>query len=287
LKTAPAISLVVCTIGRVAELERLFRSLREQVFRSFEVILVDQNPDDCINHFLAQFVPRFAVTHLKSEPGLSRARNVGMQQAKGKLVGFPDDDCWYAANTLKNIAEYFTREEHVHILLGRTIDENGIESVSPFRGSSGAVSKRNVWRSGNSNTLFVRYQTARQIGFDESLGAGAATPFKSGEETDFVLRALSRGKRAFFDRQLVVFHAQTDVRIGPAQLVRAQSYSTGFGHVLRKHHYGIGYLLFRVTRSMARCLTSAIMLDVGTAKYKWAWAVGTLGGYFHSETNHL
>ncbi|HVJ76839.1 MAG TPA: glycosyltransferase family A protein, partial [Hyphomicrobium sp.] len=36
------ISLIVCTLGRTETLERLLNSLRQQTYRRFEIILVDQ-----------------------------------------------------------------------------------------------------------------------------------------------------------------------------------------------------------------------------------------------------
>lgn len=279
-KTDPAVSLIVCTIGRDWELERLFTSLARQRFSSFEVILVDQRPDDRLGKMILRYGAHFSITHVRSVPGLSKSRNVGLRSARGDVIGFPDDDCWYDTMTVDHVMRLFDQESHVDVLLGRTIDQCGIESLSPFRKSSGLVTRMNVWRSGNSNTLFARAATARRLGFDESLGVGASTPFKAGEETDFVLRALALGRRVLFERDLVVRHAAADARIGPEQLSRARAYSVGIGHVLRKHRYSSGYLFYRTARSLARCLTSAATFDLARARYKFIWTVGILRGYF-------
>jgi glycosyltransferase involved in cell wall biosynthesis len=46
-------SLIVATIGRTAELRSLFESPAVQTHRDFEVIVVDQNPDDRVVQTLA------------------------------------------------------------------------------------------------------------------------------------------------------------------------------------------------------------------------------------------
>lgn len=277
---APVASLIVCTIGRARELDRLFASLAQQSLRRFEVILVDQNPDDRLRAIVARHERQFAITHLKSEKGLSKARNAGLPWGNGAFIGFPDDDCWYEPTTLADVAQFFSDEPGFDIVSGRTLDQRGFESLSSFRRTSGPISRSNIWRSGNSSTLFVRRDVALRVAFDETLGVGAATPFKSGEESDFVLSAMALGKRAFFDRRLIVRHEQVDAQIGAPQLKRAWDYSAGFGYVLRKHDYGLFYLAYRLLRSLARCSMAAMALDLVQTRYRLTWTLGTLRGYF-------
>src|SRR2546427_827401 len=94
-------SLVQATLGRTGELARFLRELDQQTYRSFELIVVDQNPDQRLAPILAPYESRFPVFHVRSEKGLSRARNVGMRQIGGDVVAFPDDDCWYPPHLLE------------------------------------------------------------------------------------------------------------------------------------------------------------------------------------------
>ena len=88
----PSFDLVVATVGRVDELERLLGSLERQTHRGFTVLVVDQNDDDRLRPLLAAH-PALDIAHLRSAPGLSRARNAALGAADGGLVAFPDDDC--------------------------------------------------------------------------------------------------------------------------------------------------------------------------------------------------
>jgi len=277
----PTISLIVCTIGRSEKLERLFVSLSIQNCADFEIIVVDQNPDGFLTPIINNYRDKLTLTVVKSERGLSKARNIGLKLAKGDIVCFPDDDCWYRPSTLEDAVKYLAENPDVDILLGKTVDSNGYNSLSAFRDSSGTVSKWNLWSSGNSNTLFIRREGAQLVGnFDEDLGVGAATRFQSGEESDFILRALALGKRAFFYDGLLIHHEQVDEQIGDTQIKRAQKYSLGFGRVLRKHQFGLPYLLYRTARSCLRALISLAFLNLSQARYKIAWALGTWQGYF-------
>ena len=100
-------SLVMATLGRSVEIERLFNSLVNQTYKNFEVIVVDQNEDDRVVKLVEQFRDRLEFVYVHSEKGLSRARNVGLKHIHGDLVAFPDDDCWYHPDVLAHVAGRF------------------------------------------------------------------------------------------------------------------------------------------------------------------------------------
>ncbi len=279
-KPAVAISLIVCTIGRAQELTRLFHSLAAQSAGDFEVVVVDQNSEGFLAPVLKAFTGQLRLKRVRSERGLSRARNIGLAQAEGGLVCFPDDDCWYPPDAIEKVVGFFRDHRDVDLLLGRTLDQEGRESLSDYRPDSGPVSKENVWVSGNSNTLFVRRAVTDRVHFDEALGVGAATPFQSGEETDFVLTALQSGKRAFFARDCVIHHDQVDATIDARFVARVRGYSAGYGRVLRKHGYPFYYLYYRIGRALAGMLIAAVMFDRPQIKLRWVWVAGALRGYF-------
>src|SRR5271168_3016732 len=95
-------SLIVATIGRTEEFGFLLQSLAEQTFRDFELIVVDQNSDDRLIPFLEHWNGTVAglantpgslsaIIHLRCAPGVSRARNLGLQYCTGEILAFPDD----------------------------------------------------------------------------------------------------------------------------------------------------------------------------------------------------
>jgi glycosyltransferase involved in cell wall biosynthesis len=275
------LSLVLCTLGtRRKQLERLFDSLEGQVLKGFEIILVDQNLPGHLDDMVQSRSERLALKHVRSNRGLSLARNVGMCHATGEIVGFPDDDCWYLPDTLMRVADCFQQNPRIGILLGRTIDQFGAPSLSPLRKQSGAVTKRNVWTSGNSNTLFVRRSAIPDHGgFDEGIGVGAPTRFQSGEETDFILNLMRHDACAVYISDLKICHEQVQ-RVGVAQeLKRAWSYSLGFGYVLKKHNFGHAYLTYRLGRSLFRAGLAVIGLRPIYGLSRLVWGAGTLVGY--------
>lgn len=273
-------SLVVCTVDRFDQLERLFRSLAEQRHRDFEVILVDQNLDDRLHGLIDHFSPVFTIRHLSSPKGLSRARNNGMAVAQGDYVCFPDDDCWYEADTLAAAAALFAAHPELAIVTGRTLDADGLASVSPTGDTRRRLTRWNYLKCGNSNGIFVRRAALADIGgFDEDLGVGSESPFQSGEEADFLLRALAAGKRAMFFPELIVHHDQVTSEYGPRQVERARKYGRGFGALMRKQAFPLYYVCYRLLRPVAGWLAALARLNFDAARYKRGWLVGILEGY--------
>lgn len=270
------ISLVVCTVGRSIPLARLLRSFRRQRCEDLEIVLVDQNAPGHLDSLLAEFND-LPIRRIYSERGLSRARNKGLEQARGTIVGFPDDDCWYGAGFVERVRRFFDENPNIGVVTGRTIDANGCESVSKHLPHRMLISKTTVFQAGNSNTLFLRSSVLRDVtGFDEALGIGAR--FGSGEETDLLLRALAAGHIVAYEPGLTVFHQQSAL-LPDDQLRRTRSYAPGFGRVLRKH-YGPGVLGVRVTRAVAGSLAALLRGDRAGSGARQAWARGVLAGYF-------
>ena len=62
----PEFSLIVTTKDRTRELADLLQSLDRQRFRSFELIVSDQNADDRLLPVLAPFRQQFPLRHIRS-----------------------------------------------------------------------------------------------------------------------------------------------------------------------------------------------------------------------------
>ena len=66
---------------------------------------VRQNLYGRLQNIIASFSDRFTIIHLTSPLGLSRVLKVGIKKitGDGDIVGFPDNDCWYPRDLLKNV----------------------------------------------------------------------------------------------------------------------------------------------------------------------------------------
>lgn len=269
-------SLVLGTMGRSVELQRFLQSLAAQSHSQVQLIIVDQNQDDRVGEVLQRVHLDCEVCHLRSAPGLSHARNVGLSVAHGDVVAFPDDDCWYPPNLLQEVEEILSTTPHLDGVTGSSWDEHGRPSGGRLAAKSGPIDLFDVWAKGISYTIFLRKGVCDAVGtFDETLGVGAGTAFGSGEETDYLIRALKAGKQLSYFSQLRVFHPNKE---DDRSAEKSYKYGAGMGRVLSKHEYP---LLFRIRSVLKPAVGSAWALlgvDRPLVHVRWSRCVGRIAG---------
>ncbi len=268
----PSFDLVVATVGRSEELGRLLDSLEAQDYPSLRVLVVDQNEDESAARQLAGRT--LALVHLRSAPGLSRARNVALEHLGGDIVAFPDDDCVYAPGLLHRVADRFA-DGTIDGLTGRSADATG-QSGASWKTDATVLNGDNLWNRAISYTIFLRREVVERVGpFDERLGLGSGERWSSGEEIDYLIRAVRRGARIEYDPSLIVEH---DVRADDARIGFRDGASIGY--LLRKHAYPARVVGRMLVRPAGGALASLARLDGDAARYRLATLRGRLRGYF-------
>ena len=268
--------LVVATVGRVAELERFLGSLERQTYRRFRVLVADQNPDRRLDDLLPGH-SQLDVLHLRSEPGLSRARNRALAAIEADLVAFPDDDCVYPADVLERIARRFQEEPALEGLAGRAV-RGDRRSTASWKLDATLLTDTNLWNRAISYTIFLRRELVERVGsFDEQLGLGSGNPWSSGEEIDYLVRALRGGAHIAYDPEVTVIHEPPE--LSSSQL-RARGYRDGasLGYVLRKHRYSRHEIARRLARPVGGALLSLARLDLREARFHTATFRGRVAG---------
>lgn len=276
----PSFDLVVATVGRADELSRLLDSLEAQDYPSLRVVVVDQNDDLRAADLLGG--RKLELVHLQSERGLSRARNVALEHVSADVVAFPDDDCVYPPGLLRRVAERFAHDDTLAGLTGRAADSSG-RSAPSWKDDAATLTDDNLWNRAISFTIFLRRSVVERVGtFDERLGLGSTEPWGSGEEIDFLVRAIRTGARIEYDPTLVVQH---EVRENDAPIGFRDGASVGY--LLRKHGYPARTVAQMLVRPAGGALLSLVRLDGSGARYQLETLRGRLRGYFGARRSNI
>ena len=93
---SPSISIIIPVYKAEKYLHRCVDSVLAQTFTNFELILIDDGSPDNSGAICDEYAKqdgRVKVFHQKNQ-GVSVARNLGIEQAKGEWIAFIDSDDW-------------------------------------------------------------------------------------------------------------------------------------------------------------------------------------------------
>lgn len=96
------ISIVIPTYNRASTLKRCIKSLLDQTYSDFEIIIVDDNSNDNSEAIIKSINdPRIKYLKHKKNLGANAARNTGIKSAVGELIAFQDSDDEWLKNKLE------------------------------------------------------------------------------------------------------------------------------------------------------------------------------------------
>jgi len=226
--TAPLVSVIVPVRNGGERLRRLLAALQEQTAERslYEVIVVDDSStDDTLDVVRDSDVARAVPS--PSQGGSYSARNLGLAEARGRLLAFTDADCLPARDWIEQgIAAFGSGDAdlvagHVDMPLGARPSASALIDFVRHLDQERAV------RDGFGATanLWVRREVFERVGkFNDRL--------ISGGDTEFGHRAVASGARLVYRPELRVVHP---ARSEPRELAR-KAFRLGFGAAQQRVH---------------------------------------------------
>jgi GT2 family glycosyltransferase len=213
----PDATVAVCTRNRTEDLSRCLPGLDRLASLGHEVLVIDNNPSDERTRELVATYPRVGYVR-EMKPGLDAARNRALTTARSEIVAFTDDDAIVDEGWLDGLRNEFN-DPTVALVTGITMP---LELETPaqiwFEESNGfgrgfvrqafdmdSMEPLASGRIGAGVNMAIRRSCLRQIGlFDEALDGGTAS--QSGGDQEFFYRVITRGFRAVYTPNALVWH---------------------------------------------------------------------------------
>jgi glycosyltransferase involved in cell wall biosynthesis len=193
------VTVIIPTYNRSGFLGYAIKSVLDQSWPFFELIIVDDGSEDdtpdLVNSFNDHRIRYIRTNHR----GVATARNVGVMEAKFEFIAFLDSDDTWAKQKLKLQLEYM--ETHQEYLFSHT-DEiwyKGTRMLNPkniHKKAGGDLFRRSLRLCVISiSTAIIKRELFEEIGlFDEQLVVC--------EDYDFWLRATARYSALYLDKPL-------------------------------------------------------------------------------------
>jgi len=236
------ISVIIGTYNRC---ESLIKSVRSIILMhvpdgvSWELIVVDNNSTDKTREQVSNLGRNTTVDMhyvLEERQGLSYARNRGIEESKGKIIAFLDDDCIVDPYWLSRLVNEFHADPELHGIGGRVElydkrDKPVTIMTSRDRRLFTSAGQLFSFMHG-CNMAFVRTVFENTGVFDIRLGPG--TKILAAEDADFIYRVYKSGFKMLYCPELLVYHnhgRRLDAQV--ATLLRG--YTIGRGAFYSKH----------------------------------------------------
>ncbi len=107
------ISVIIPTYNRSALLKRAIKSVLNQTFQDFELIVVDDGSTDDTKKIVDSFSnQKITYIYQQNSGGASRPKNTGIKTAKGDYIAILDSDDEWLPDKLKKQIQYFAESKN-------------------------------------------------------------------------------------------------------------------------------------------------------------------------------
>jgi glycosyltransferase involved in cell wall biosynthesis len=251
----PLVSVVVtsCTLGRLKDIQELLDSLQAQTYPRLETIFVGEG-DPELSDTVAAYTKEKGLTNLRvlvndGRPGLSSARNLGAQNARGEIVAFIDDDATAFPDWVEKIVQTFSHHPKAIGVTGPAFPRWDDDSMRwfpeefywilscPTPGWTGYTKPAPVRNAWGMNMAFRReaFEVAR---FSEVFAGGEKT---GADDVDFSMQVRrATGREILFAPSVCVGHKVYRHRLSAA-FIRKKAFRDGYAKAVLKVLYPEGH----------------------------------------------
>ena len=227
----PKYSIVTPVYNSFDLMKNYFKSLENQTFKDFEVVLVDDCSTDGSFDKLKDFAKtsslNLTVLQTEKNAGPGNARNIGMDAAQGEYITFIDNDDWIENDSLKRIETVFKNNDVKCVIFDYYIQGEQKKTVarSMYYGENGPLSLSNCMIYARNHTVGKVYSLTkcreRNVRFPN---------LRRCEDVAFVCRAIEACESVFYLKEPLYYYYQrsnslsNNKSLDESDMVKAFSY---------------------------------------------------------------
>ncbi len=212
----PKVSIIIPTYNRKELLLQCLSAIQNQNFdrAAFEVIIIDDGSTDNTCQAVKNADFKMNLKYLTQEnKGPASARNLGIDNSKGRFIAFTDDDCIPHPDWIKDMIASFPKGRNYAGLGGKIIRKNNklIPCYIDCRGLMAHYAKNSPYDFViTANAIFRNSSLKKVRGFDEIAGHDWA----GGEDIILSRRILKENYKLIDSDKPVILHSHPETLIG-------------------------------------------------------------------------
>jgi GT2 family glycosyltransferase len=210
------VSVVIPNWNGERFLRGCLQSLREQTFKSFEVILVDNASTDGSLALVEKEFPEVRVVKLVRNLGLTGGANAGIKAAQGEVIALLNNDAEAHPNWLESLWDALQRHPEAGMAASKILlyDRRSIiNSAGDFYRLDGVPGNRGVWEEDRGQYDREEYvfgacggAAAYRKAMLEEIGLFDEDMFMYCEDVDLAWRAQIAGYRCVYTPKAIAYH---------------------------------------------------------------------------------
>ncbi len=211
----PFISICIPTYNRVNLLKRALKNALQQTYDNYEIVIIDDGSNDGTKEYLSKLNnPRINYFYVEHK-GAPYARNIAVENAKGKYILWLDSDDEIDKEILKEYVKILNNQKNIDIIYSNLIrdDENKTQEFIIYQVYLDKVPLTEIIRNSpipNLGTL-IRKKLFSSVGkYNLS--------FKRAQDYEFWSRALSGAKIFHSPKFLATQHKHKQGHLSPSDL---------------------------------------------------------------------
>jgi glycosyltransferase involved in cell wall biosynthesis len=189
METKPLVSIVIACYNDAQYIEQAVQSALSQTYSNIEIIVVDDGSNAETKAVLKKTELKITKLITQENQGQSKARNVGIHQAKGDYILVLDSDDFFEPPFCEKAIVIFLKNKDVKVVTchANLLYEDG--SVNVYTPKGGTIKDFIYCNEALGTSLFKKEDWNSCGGYDESMKRGF-------EDWEFFIRILKSGGKA-------------------------------------------------------------------------------------------
>jgi len=203
------ISIIIPTYNRKERLRQCLEFLFKQDYplENFEIIVIDDSSNDGTDQMLKELSNKQPNLRyfLQSHKGPAAARNLGIKEAKGKIIGFTDNDCILRKDWVKQMVSAHRLENGIMAIGGLTrVNNHNIKAIVSQFLSDGAI-KTNI--NGKPKIIFFpTCNVSLKKNYLKGEEFNELFPLPAGEDLEFFWESFKKGNKFIYRQDIEILH---------------------------------------------------------------------------------
>lgn len=221
------ISIIVPVYNCKKTIDKCINSVLQQTYQKFELILVDDGSIDGTSKICDDYVKlntNVICIHKKNE-GVSKARNTGLIESKGKYIMFIDSDDYIENNMLHDMKKAMEYSKADIVICGYNVIKNGRKKKNEIQIDS------NVSEREKLNYLYQNFYLNvvwNKIYLKEKISTLFNENINNGEDMIFNLEYIKNCKKIEIIKETLYNYLIEDKKVSLSQMYEKESFNNIF-----------------------------------------------------------